>query len=208
MIDIDKVISTASYLSGSDRLEEVTKHIGVNLTQKEAKKVVGRVVEGIGNIVRFSPPLRSFSDHRLRLISMKNKLENAPEDYLTERRGEGMVNGGYNKIYALLKQDEKKVAKVMKWELPVPQEKLAAVAEIARATTDYCLVRIGQDLDRAALEKATKKLGKAPMEAILEGRESDSDSDSTERKATSWVRKVSSGSNSTASLSSDGSVKK
>lgn len=191
----------------ADQLEEVVKYVGT-LTKKEVRNTVGRVVDGISDIVYFLPPLRSFSDHRLRLISMKNNLENVPEDYLTERRGEGMVNGGYNKIYALLKQDDKKIAKVMKWELPVPQEKLAAVAEIARAATDYCLVRIGQDLDRAALEKATKKLGKAPMETILEGRESDSDSDSTERKATSWVRKVSSGSNSTVSLSSDGSAKK
>lgn len=204
MIDIDKVISTASYYCDFKRSEKLSDYIGI-LTKKEAEKVVGRVVEGIGNIVRFSPPLRSLSDHRLRLISMRDKLGDVPEEFLRE---DSMVDAGYNKIYALLKQDEKKVAKVMKWELPVPPEKLAAVSEIARATTDYCLVRIGQDLDRAALEKATKKLGKAPMEAILEGRESDSDSDSTERKATSWVRKVSSGSNSTASLSSDGSVKK
>lgn len=193
MIDIDKVISTASYLSGSDRLEEVTKHIGVNLTQKEAKKVVGRSVEGIGNIVRFSPPLSSFSDHRLRLISMKDKLENIPDNYLQE---DSMVDAGYNKIYALLKQDEAKVARVMKWELPVLPEKLVAVSEIARATTDYCLVRIGQDLDSAILEKATKKLGKTPMETILEEKES------------SWVRKVSTSSNSTSSLSSEGSVEK
>lgn len=204
MIDISKVISTSHYLDFKHS-EKLSDYIGI-LTQKEAEKAVGRSIDGITDIVYFSPPLRSFSDHRLRLISMRNKLENVPEDFLIEKGS--MVNVGYNKIYALLKQDEKKVAKVMKWELPVPLEKLAAVSEIARATTDYCLVRIGQDLDRAALEKATKKLGKAPMEAILEGRESDSDSDSTERKATSWVRKVSSGSNSTASLSSDGSVKK
>ena len=203
MIDISKVISTSHYLDFKHS-EKLSDYIGI-LTQKEAEKAVGRSIDGITDIVYFSPPLRSFSDHRLRLISMRNKLENVPEDFLIEKGS--MVNVGYTKIYALLKQDEKKVAKVMKWELPVPLEKLAAVSEIARATTDYCLVRIGQDLDRAALEKATKKLGKAPMEAILEGRESDSDSDSTERKATSWVRKVSSGS-STASLSSDGSAKK
>ena len=101
------------------------RSIGI-LTQKEAEKAVARTVEGIGNIVRFSPPLRSLSDHRLRLISMRNKLENVPEDYLTEKREEGMVNPGYNKIYALLKQDEGKIAKVMKWELPVLPEKLAA----------------------------------------------------------------------------------
>ncbi len=206
MIDIRKTLNIPRYLDFK-RSKIVSDKIGI-LTQKEAEKAVGRTIDGISDIAYFLPPLRSLSDHRLRLISMRNKLENVPEDYLTERRGEGMVNGGYNKIYALLKQDEKKIAKVMKWEIPVPPEKLAAVSEIARATTNYCLVRIGQDLDRAALEKATKKLGKAPMEAILEGRESDSDSDSTERKATSWVRKVSSSSNSTASLSSDGSVKK
>jgi hypothetical protein len=203
MVNLRNIVSTSHYLDFK-RSEKLSDYIGI-LTQKEAEKAVARSVGGIGDIVYNSPSLRSFSDHRLHLISMRNKLENVPEDYLQEK---SMVDAGYNDIYALLKQDEKKIAKVMKWELPVPQEKLAAVAEIARATTDYCLVRIGQDLDRAALEKATKKLGKAPMEAILEGRESDSDSDSTEKKATSWVRKVSSGSNSTASLSSDGSVKK
>ncbi len=203
MVNLRDIISTSHYLDFKSS-KIVSDNVGI-LTQKEAEKAVARTIDGVGNIVYHSPPLRSLSDHRLRLISMKDRLEDVPEEFLRE---DSMVDAGYNKIYALLKQDEKKIAKVMKWELPVPPEKLAAVSEIARATTDYCLVRIGQDLDRAALEKATKKLGKAPMEAILEGRESDSDSDSTERKATSWVRKVSSGSNSTASLSSDGSVKK
>lgn len=203
MVNLRDIISTSHYLDFKSS-KIVSDNVGI-LTQKEAEKAVARSVEGIGNIIYHSPPLRSLSDHRLRLISMKDKLEETPEEFLREN---SMVDAGYNKIYALLKQDEKKIAKVMKWEIPVPQEKLAAVSEIARATTDYCLVRIGQDLDRAALEKATKKLGKAPMETILEGQESDSDSDSAEINTNSWVRKVSSSSNSTSSLSSNGSIKK
>ena len=88
----------------------------------------------------------------------------------------------------------------MKWDIPVPREKLAAVSRIARATTDYCLLRIGQDLDRAALEKATKKLGKPPLTTILEERESDMDNDS-ERTLTSRNGRVVG--QSAVSLSSD-----
>ena len=92
MVHINKLVNLTDYFDFKDSTT-LSDNIGI-LSQNEAENAVDETLFGMGDIVIFSPTLRCISDYHLRLISMINKLENIPEDFLNEKGS--MVNVGYN----------------------------------------------------------------------------------------------------------------